>query len=633
MNLRNPVLSEDGQSIVLRDEDNPNGLAGGGIDINKSDDNVVRNNVIAGASGRAISILDGDNNEVSNNTIGTRGDGTVPDVPEANKCQRGFLYDPANWYGGEGMRILGSDNQILNNRIAGLHMLQSANDTPPMAMELGNAANVLIKGNIIGIDSAGKEVGVCGMGIAARGKTITTSGDSIKIIENTIVRSRKGFEEPESDSAIYLSGSAGITVQGNIVRDATLKVIGFTTTAPSVWKNFEPAKITSLNGTAVSGRSGADSPCPGCVIELFLDDLDEKQEALEMVGTATADANGNWSTTLTKAVPADMALRTTSTTQSVGVIGTLDRGTTTKMSGLQVPPTDLTITGPTEGFIGEPIAFNFQALIPQAMTPMTFTTTATNVANDLVVIESKTSSEATIIWNATGLQTLTVTAENCLGKVTMTHQIEIKARPPETVTLSGATSGRVGVTYEFPVVVGPTNTTMPITIKVEATDHDAETYEATSRSGKASLIWSTPGTKTVKVTASNSGGSATATHTIEISGDSTVAPTAPRSVTISGPTTGTVGQTYNFVAQVGPANTTLPITVRVDGTDIMPNEIEINELTATGTVAWSTPGTKNVIMTVTNAAGSTSATHTIEISASTTPGASKHSVFLPSVMR
>ncbi|MEM7134138.1 MAG: hypothetical protein AAF702_48050 [Chloroflexota bacterium] len=508
-------LSEDGQSMVLEDEDNPNGLAGGGITINQSDGNIVRNNVVVGATGRAINILTGDDNEVTGNLIGTRADGTVPIVPAANQCIRSLLYDPNNWYGGWGIQVSGADNMITNNRIAGLHQVQTANETSPMAIDVSNAENALIQNNIIGIDSAGNEVGVCGIGINAIGKSITSSGDSIKLIENTIVRSRKGFEEPESDTAIYLGGTSGITVQGNIIRDATEKVIGFSSQVPTFWRNFEPAKITDIEGTSVSGKSGADSPCPNCVIELFLDDLDNQQEALEMVGTATADANGMWSTTLTKAVPDGMALRTTSTTQDVNIIGTLDRGTSTKMSGLQVPPTNIEIEGPTEGFTGIDYTFDYQVLIEQVMTPLTMTVSATDQETFVTTI-NKTNEDFVGRWASPGTKTITIRAENCLGAVTRTHQIEIAGLRADLIEVTGPTTGDTGQSYLFNVVINQPNVALPILVRTEITDDTTKDYVFNSTEFSIAAMWTTTGTKTIKLIISNGGDPVEQTYTITI---------------------------------------------------------------------------------------------------------------------
>lgn len=330
-------LAEDGQTIVLENNGNPAGLAGGGIAMN-SDGNIVQNSVIAGADGRAVDISNSarENNQILNNSIGTRGDGTVPDNIN---CTASLQFNPANWYGGEGIRVLGKDHVISGNTIAGLNNLRSTNDTPPIAIEVGNAVNISIDNNQIGIDSddtEGNEVGTCGGAISASGATTAPFGQINEIIDNTIARSRQIFlDTPQADSAIFIGGSSGFTMSGNIVRDATARVIDFApNNVPEAWRNFVPAQVTSINGTTVSGTNGAGSPCPDCIIEIYSDDSDAKEEALELLATATADGNGDWTATLSSPLSGGFGIRTISRSAAVNVIGTLDAGTSSKMSTL-----------------------------------------------------------------------------------------------------------------------------------------------------------------------------------------------------------------------------------------------------------------------------------------------------------
>lgn len=320
-------LSADGQSVVFRTPGNTQRMAGGGVFL-RSDNNTVRNSVITGAFARAISIEGGDNNTISGNRIGTRADGTVPAIDDSVKCDRNLTATGALWYGGWGIQTSGTANSIVNNRIAGLHIVQSANDTPPMAIEVFGF-NHVIQNNTIGVDSAGYEAGVCGVGIKV-------SGNGTQILDNTIVKSRKGFDGNDNvDAAILESDSSpqfgSITVRRNIVRDAALRVVGFNINVDTL-ALFKPAKITSIDGTAVTGISGEGSPCPNCIVDLYTDDADGKQEALTYVGSAIADGNGNWSFTLPAPLTAGAGLRTMSTPQNSSIIGSYGAGTTTGIS-------------------------------------------------------------------------------------------------------------------------------------------------------------------------------------------------------------------------------------------------------------------------------------------------------------
>ena len=256
-------LSDDGQAIVFRTPANPLRMAGGGIFIS-SNNNTVQNNVISGAFARAIDIDGGDNNLITRNTIGTRADGTVPTVAPSAQCLRSLSLDPQNWYGGWGIALSGSNNQILQNRIAGLHIIQSQNDTPPMAIEIFGADHE-VRGNVIGVDSANKRVGVCGQGIKV-------SGSGTQILNNVIVGSRTGFEDGEP-TAILASDTSPlfgqITVRGNLIESGPGKIYEFGPGIPAVLRTFNPAKFTNISGTTITGGSGDNSPCPGCLIDFY----------------------------------------------------------------------------------------------------------------------------------------------------------------------------------------------------------------------------------------------------------------------------------------------------------------------------------------------------------------------------
>lgn len=428
-------LDDDGQSIFLRDPvADPADLAGaGGIGIlNTSNSNVISGTVVAGTKfGRAINV-DGDNNLITNNFIGTRADGTVPIVPEPIQCLRSITYDPANWYGGWGIQVGGSNNQILNNTIAGLHITQTANETPPMALEMFGTGH-LVQNNVIGIDSDDNEVGVCGIGVFA-------SDGEADILDNVIVNSRQGFEEDESNTAIYLAEDTfdpgGITVRGNIIRNdvsaaqqgSDFRVINFTGMTAAALRLFVPAQITSIDGTTVMGTSSAGSPCPNCTIDFYLDDLDDVEEALTYLGSADADSQGDFTFTMPQTLPADMGIRTSSTTGFFGTIGDFAAGTTTRLSELYVAPTaptSIAISGPTTGDVNVLYNFDIAVTPPDATTPFTYSITMT----DLPPIEQGGLGTAVVLqnisWSTPGTKVIDVTATNAAGSVHTTHTIVI----------------------------------------------------------------------------------------------------------------------------------------------------------------------------------------------------------------
>lgn len=418
-------LTDDGQSIHFRDPDNERRMAGGGIFID-SDDNVVQDNVISGAFARAVDINSGNSgNIIRRNLIGTRADGTVPAVAETAQCLRSFSYDPQNWYGGWGIAVSGSDNQVTQNRIAGLHILQSANETPPMALEIFGADH-LIQENVIGIDSAGAKRGVCGQGIKV-------AGSGTQILDNVVYGSRAGFED--DDETVILANDSSptfgqITVRRNLTEDGPSNVFKFGPAVPEILRTFKSAKLTNVDGTTLSGTNGDNSPCPGCLIDFYTDDGDAIGETLSYLGSTTADSNGDFTFTMTDTLPSGAGIRTNSTTQAAGVIGSYGAGTTAATSKLFLPMTSVEIDGPTAGEVGVSQPFTITVSPAQATAPFTYTVEFTD-AEPLVNVSESNSIIATATWSSDGVKEVDVTVTNDLGSVSATHEITISGAEQE----------------------------------------------------------------------------------------------------------------------------------------------------------------------------------------------------------
>lgn len=415
-------LSDDGNSIAFRTPGQPVRMAGGGVHIS-SDDNIVRNNVISGAFSRAVDIDGGDNNLIQGNRIGTRADGTVPTVAAAIVCERGLALDPTNWYGGWGIATTGSDNQIVGNRIAGLHIVQSVNDTSPIAIEIfGNTHTV--SDNVIGRDSTNKQVGVCGQGIKV-------AGNGSQIIDNLIAGSRVGFEDAVP-TAIFSSDSSptfnGVTVRGNLVINGPGAIYAFGAGVSQPLRVFKSAQITSIVGTAVTGTAGEGSPCPGCLIDIYLDDRDGVAEALEHLGSATANGSGNWSFTLPQALTDSQGLRTISTVQSSGVISGKGAGTSAQNSVLYtpvVPITAVTITGPTTGVVNDVKGYTITVSPANATLPIDYEITVTGYTPQTISGSDAIELEGDFAWPTPGAKIFTVRAENAGGAASKTVSITI----------------------------------------------------------------------------------------------------------------------------------------------------------------------------------------------------------------
>ncbi len=424
-------LSGDGQSLVLRTPGDPKRLAiGAGVTI-RADNNIVRGNAIAGAFARAIDIDGGDSNLIQNNNIGTRADGTVPDVPAQSECVASFNYDPQNWYGGWGISLSGSGNIIENNRIAGMQNLRATNDTAPMALEIFGSGH-RIQGNGIGIaanDTGNDYTGVCGQGIKV-------SGSNILIDNNAIARSRPGFESTQGDlldGAILYSDNrfspGGITLRRNLVLQGPGKIYVFGPDVVQDLRLFRPARITQINGVTVTGGNGMDpdgnfSACPNCRIEFFLDGTNADADALSYLGSTTADANGNFSFTMSQPLDPGRGIRTSSTTASANLIGALAMSTTTQFSGLYIQQADLAITGPATGDEDENYQFTYRVTPVSLAGPITYTVQVTDLAPTAYTSDS-TAVVQTVKWTSPGLKILQVTADNGLISATATHTITI----------------------------------------------------------------------------------------------------------------------------------------------------------------------------------------------------------------
>jgi hypothetical protein len=301
-------LADDGQGLHLRNDLFPEDGSGyTGIDfaggLTGAIGNTVCDNVFAGFTGVAAAIK-GRENIFTGNLVGTIADGTVPlQGPfDQHPCQDGV------WHGGSGISIADRDHQIGGpdeadrNVFAGLYLELFEISTQPPAMRIGSGQDHLIQNNYIGLDAHGDTIGVCG-----RGMDMLSGAEAMQVISNTIV-------EPGL-SAIMANHWTfnGNTLRGNIIKresawpgklpgcDSPEDAIAFADKVPAALRNFEPAVVTEVSGTLVSGVSGSSltgQTCDNCTIELFLEDTDAVTGALQSLAVVTADANGDWTATL-----------------------------------------------------------------------------------------------------------------------------------------------------------------------------------------------------------------------------------------------------------------------------------------------------------------------------------------------
>jgi hypothetical protein len=179
--------------------------------------------------------------------------------------------------------------------------------------------------------------------------------------------------------------------------------------------------------------------------------------------------------------------------------------------------------------------------------------------------------------------------------------------PVTGVSINGPETGTINTAYAFTAMVSPLDASTPITYT-----WSPEPVSGQGTAAVASLSWSTPGAKTITVTAQN-GGSATGTHTI------TTSRVLVTGVSIGGPTMGFTNTTYMFTATVSPSNASTPITYTWS-----PGLIS-GQGTAAASFSWSVPGAKTITVTAQNGGNVFSGTHNIAI-------VSYH-VYLPLIQR
>jgi hypothetical protein len=321
-------LSDDGTEPYLRNDDPEDGSGNAGISLQATaSNNVIQNNVFLGFDGVAAAIR-GNGNTFSENYVGTTYNGTVP----GKETDPDLICTKADWLGGGGISVDGDDHVIEDNIFAGLRQEIFSISTPPSAIQVGGDGHT-ISTNQIGIDSADSQVGVCGRGIY-----LISDPEENQVSDNTIVY--PGLSGISLNGALYDANtlrrntikarSEWTQVEGNAKPEDAIQLgAGL----PDGFEYFKPAKVTEIDGTTVKGESGANSACPNCIIELFLDDTDLITEALQSLAVVTAGSDGTWTAQIPE-LSESQGIRTTSTSNKYGTIPNMSAGTTTGLSDL-----------------------------------------------------------------------------------------------------------------------------------------------------------------------------------------------------------------------------------------------------------------------------------------------------------
>jgi hypothetical protein len=121
---------------------------------------------------------------------------------------------------------------------------------------------------------------------------------------------------------------------------------------------------------------------------------------------------------------------------------------------------------------------------------------------------SSLSDTVSFTWDTAGSKVITVTAANVGGEVSNTHTITI-----HVLAITGPTTGYVRFNYTFTATISP-STTVPTTYTWQAIEPSV--MNTTTLDNVVSFTWHTAGSKTITVTATNTIGTVTDTHTIVI---------------------------------------------------------------------------------------------------------------------
>jgi parallel beta-helix repeat protein len=322
-------LNDDGTAPHLRGNNPQDGSGNTGVVVSAgANHNTIRVNAFLGLDGVAAVLRDSANT-FANNRIGLAADGRAV----GKQSDSSLVCTPVDWLGGGGIRVEGQNQIIENNVIAALRQEISGTSMQPEAITASGVGHI-IRNNRIGLDATGATVGICGRGIY-----LISAPKDMRVSNNTVVEPR--LAAISLNDALY----NGNTLRGNIVTKISPwpqvsgvarpeDAIQLMPSLPDPLENFKPATVTAIHGTVVSGVAGESSPCPDCVIELFLDDRDSIKEALQSLAVVTANASGNWTATLPAALGPGQGVRTTSTTAQYNTIPGMNAGTTTGLSEL-----------------------------------------------------------------------------------------------------------------------------------------------------------------------------------------------------------------------------------------------------------------------------------------------------------
>ncbi len=186
-------------------------------------------------------------------------------------------------------------------------------------------------------------------------------------------------------------------------------------------------------------------------------------------------------------------------------------------------------------------------------------------------------------------------------------EISYSVRPVTGVSINGPTSGLKGIAYTFSGVVSPADATLPVSYAWSATD------QSSSNTPEVTYTWNAPGTKTIDLTAANSGGSANVQLQVTISDPPPACPDPLTGLSLSGPGTGAAGRPYTYTATTFPPSATTPITYTWTATDQSTIVRQTSSVTDDQDFTWASTGAKQVAVSAQNCGGSFQTSQLVEI--------------------
>ena len=180
----------------------------------------------------------------------------------------------------------------------------------------------------------------------------------------------------------------------------------------------------------------------------------------------------------------------------------------------------------------------------------------------------------------------------------------------ESVEISAPATALVDTSVTFLAVISPETANRPITYTWTADGQTTVTYTATGSTDSVTFTWGSPGVRNVSVTAANSLGQSSDSAQVDVQ----EGVQGVTGVAISGPTSGNPGEAMTFTAEAEPADATLPVTYtwQIDGQDPV---TDVGGLSDQVVLSWPEEGAYTLAVTATNAAGSASDVHSVDVTA------------------